>query len=424
MMIAYLNPPQITELLPGYELPSIPSAGVRVILLRHGRSTLNEAKRFQDSSNRCELTAQGVAAAQAVGRFLACCPIDAVLASPAQQTQETVTSLLPYLKASPLKQVEASSLLREIDLPAWNGLCIDDVRSQQPTAYRCWRDTPDQFQMAWNSQIQSEETVLSRFYPVREAYERARQFWQSMLLLYQGKTVLVVSHGGTNQALINTALGLSARQHHVMQQTPAGLTILDFKTPTPDQGRLQVLNLIVGDALQPVYGNRLPKFEAGKQGLRLLLLPCQAHKTPLPTLATLLQGETVQAAVVEDGERTNAFPHNDLCHQTAQALLKHNSETVVFSVQRSQFWYQWQAAIQRSLKAHDHSGLTTVLAVAQSATLKQVLKTLLILPRDSSSVALQPNTLSVVHYPSAQDSPILQGLNLSPLAYENRQQMS
>ncbi|MBE7383554.1 MAG: histidine phosphatase family protein [Leptolyngbya sp. SIO1E4] len=401
-MIAYLAPPQLAEFLPGCNLPPVPHTGTRVVLLRHGYSTFNDAECFQGSSDQSELTARGVAASQKVGQFLAHCPIDAVYASPLKRAQDTVASVLPYLKAPKLKRLAASALLREIDLPAWEGLRYETVRSQQPVAYRCWRETPEQFQMTGNHcKLNEDEAQPSAFYPVRDLYQRAQQFWQMTLPHHRGQTLLVVSHGSTNQALINTALGLPPCQHHTIQQTYNGLTVLDFETPHCEQGQLHVLNLTVGDRLPPVQGN--------KQGLRLLLLPCQANASPDPALTTLLQGETVQAAVVEGWEGSRNYP----CHQAAQSLLKHNPETVVLSVQRSQLWHQWQAAIHRSLNAHTHTGLTTVLAVAQPAPLQHFLRTLLTLPSRSNTVALQSNTLSVVHYPSTQEHPILQGMNLS-----------
>jgi hypothetical protein len=129
----------------------------------------------------------------------------------------------------------------------------------------------------------------------------------------------------------------------------------------------------------------------------------------------LLQGETVQAAVIEDCQSIQTSRPTYPCRQATQSLLRQNPETVVFSVQRSQLWQQWQAAIDGSLQGHYHDGLITVLAVAQPQPLQYFLNTLLALPGDSKALALQTNTLSVVHYPSAQARPILQGMNLSPV---------
>ena len=397
-MIAQLKSPQPTD-FPGYDLPPVPRQGTRVILLRHGRSTLNDAGCYQGSSEQSDLTPQGWLASQRVGQFLAHCPMDAIYVSPLTRAQNTVAALLPQLQTPTPKALNPSPLLREIHLPEWEGRSYAEVRSQEITAYRCWQETPEQLQM------QGEEGQES-FYPVQDLYQRAAQFWQRTLPRHRGQTLLVVSHGGTNQALLNLALGLSPRQHHRLQQTHSGLTVLDFDGPQLGNSRLHILNLTLTE--------RLPKLKAGKQGLRLLLLPCQAHISPAPDLADLLQGETVQAAVIEDGQSTQTPRPTYPCRQANQSLLRHNPETVVFSVQRSQLWHQWQAAIDRSLQGQHHDGLTTVLAVAQPQPLQRLLKTMLTLPDDADGLALKSNTLSVVHYPSAQARPILQTMNLAP----------
>ncbi|MDB9525367.1 histidine phosphatase family protein [Oscillatoria sp. CS-180] len=402
-MIAQLKQLQTQTSLPGYVLPPVPQTGTRVILLRHGRSTLNDQGRYQGSSDTGELTPEGMAASHAIGRYLKQCPVDAIYVSPLKRAQDTAAALLPHLTTPPLKNLSTSDLLKEIHLPSWEGQRYEDVRSHQPDLYRCWQETPDQFQLS---------SGASTVYPVQDLYQQAQRFWQTILPRHSGQTLLVVSHGGTNQALINTALKSSASQHHLLQQTHSGLTVLDFQTPTDEFAQLHLLNLTLNsDAAAP----RLPKLKAGKQGLRLLLLPCQPGIAPDPSLATLLSSEPIQAAVVQDWQDPTPRPHQHVCRQVAKTVLCQNPETVVLSVKRSHFWPQWQAAIENSLHAQQPGTLTTLLAIAQPASVQRFLNTLLALPEDASSLTLQPNTLSVVHYPNAQTRPILQGMNLIAL---------
>jgi broad specificity phosphatase PhoE len=261
-MIAQLKFPLSIPGFPGYDLPPVPCQGTRVILLRHGRSTLNDAGCYQGSSDQSDLTPQGVLASRQVGQFLAHCPIDAIYVSPLTRAQNTVAALLPQLQTPTPKGLTPSSLLREIHLPDWEGRSYQEVRSQETVAYRCWQETPEHLQM------QGGKGDGGHFYPVQDLYQRAAQFWQETLPRHRGQTLLVVSHGGTNQALLNLALGLSPRHHHALQQTHSGLTVLDFDDPQLGTSRLHILNLTLTE--------RLPKLKAGKQGLRLLLLPCQA----------------------------------------------------------------------------------------------------------------------------------------------------
>ncbi|NJN20872.1 MAG: histidine phosphatase family protein [Leptolyngbya sp. RL_3_1] len=86
-MIAQLKSPLSIPGFPGYDLPPVPYQGTRVILLRHGRSTLNDAGCYQGSSDQSDLTSQGVLASRQVGQFLAHCPIDAIYVSPSPSSK-------------------------------------------------------------------------------------------------------------------------------------------------------------------------------------------------------------------------------------------------------------------------------------------------------------------------------------------------
>ena len=407
-MIAQLRfPTPSSAFLPGYDLPPVSPNSTRVILLRHGRSDRNDAGCYQGSSDCGQLTPSGLAASQVMGQYLTHCPIQAVYVSPLKRAKDTAAALLPHLTTPTLKRVSTHNLLREISLPTWEGLRYEDVRSHQPTAYHTWQTAPHQFQMPVERG--------KPFYPVRDLYQRAQQFWRTTLPHHRGQTILIVSHGGTNQALINTALQRSAQAHHSLQQTHSGLTVFDLDTATHHPAQLHLLNLTLGTAPSAIAAPPLPKLKAGKQGVRLLLLPHQPDLMPDPTLASLLRSATIQAAVVED-HQTAACPQPYACHRIAESVLTHNPETVVLSVQRSHFWQQWQAAISQALQAQPTGELTTLLAVTWPDSLQAFLNNLLDLPSASSALTLQPNKLSVVHYPDAHTRPILQGVNLTAIA--------
>ncbi|NEQ46712.1 MAG: histidine phosphatase family protein [Leptolyngbya sp. SIOISBB] len=398
-MIAQLKPFPRQPVLPGYDLPPVPQTGTRVILLRHGRSTLNDAGCYQGSTDTSYLTPAGTAASKVVGRYLAYCPIDAVYASPLKRVQQTVATLMPQLKVPLLRDVMTTPLLKEIHLPAWEGRRYADVRSHDADRYHCWQAQPEQLQMTAAGAANNVP-----FYPVRDVYQRAQQFWETTLPQHLGETMLVVGHGGSNQALINTALGLSPHHHHALQQTHSGLTVLDFASPADRAAKLHVLNTTVSD--------RLPKLKAGKQGLRLLLLPCHPNAPKQPEIAAFLKGETIDAAIVEESA---AASRSRETLQTADAALPHNPATVMLSVQQMQLSQQWPAAIRRSLTTYDHEHLTTLLVVAPTESLQAGFQSLLGLPETAATPQLRAHSLSVIHYAKTQPQPILQGLNLVPL---------
>lgn len=412
-MFVPLAPPRTTSTrpLPGYDLPPVPPQGLRVILLRHGRSDLNDAGRYQGSSDQSRLTPRGQLASQQVGQYLRHCAIAHLYVSPLQRAQQTVQELLPQLTATSPIPITTVEKLREIDLPAWEGLRYDDVKIRFPDAYRCWQTAPEQFAMApglidgliddLNSSPNDGQTDSSARpcpvqYPVRDLYQRARDFWALTLPKHRGQTLLVVSHGGTIQALVNTALGLPMARHHQMQQTHSGLTTLDFAAPALGAAQLKLLNLTT-----PI-GEQLPKLKAGKQGLRLLLLPCQTGTEADAALAQLVQEQPITACMVED---------QPCCHLGQRVFLSQHSETVTLSVGQSNFLHHWQRSLMRSLQQASATELTTVAAVCHQGHAESFLHQVMGYP-----LPLLPNTLSVLHYPSAALRPILQTLNSRPVS--------
>ncbi|MEL6384203.1 MAG: histidine phosphatase family protein, partial [Cyanobacteria bacterium J06626_18] len=322
----------------------------RIIFVRHGRSTYNDQGRYQGSSDQSVLTDHGHRTAQLVGQALQAEKIDAIYASPLKRVQQTVDAIcdyLPHAKGAIALRYD----LREIDLPAWEGLPYQTVRTQQVEAYRCWIERPEEFQMARSANAEPS-------YPVRDLYARAQQFWQDVLPRHVGKTLLVVSHGGTIHALISTALGLTPKQHHCLQQSNCGVSVLECAAPT-NAARLFQLN----DT--GLIGELLPKLKAGKQGLRLLFLPI-APETPLNGVHTLLKSVHLDFSL-QTSELVNDF-------QSAQ-LLRHHRETVQLQVQRDDFVQAWQQTL--TMRQQSEEMLVTGLAIASPAKVQDLLTQIL-----------------------------------------------
>lgn len=425
-----ITPDLITSDLPGYTLPSVPAQGTRVILLRHGRSTLNDAGCYQGSSDTAELTPKGRLASRQVGYFLRHCTIDHLYTSPLGRAQQTVEELVPQLRAIAPSAITVSSLLREIHLPGWEGLRYRDVQTRFPDAYRCWQEQPEQFALQ-----QPSGTLL---YPVQALYQQAHEFWTQTLPRHRGQTLLVVSHGSAIQALLNTALGLSMAQHHALQQTHSGLSVIDFAAPVLGQAQLQLLNLTT-----PI-SEPLPKLKAGKQGLRLLLLPCQEDVLPDASLATLIRGAAT-GTFPQSGAQSGAQPGaqsgaqspaiaaclvEDLlcCQHSQRSWLAEHPETVVLCVGRDDFLHRWQRSLQllqRQLEesslglpqsSRQPSELMTLAAVCHQSHAKSFLQQAfcdptLTAPASDFPQQLLPNALTILHYPGAGRHPILQTLN-------------
>jgi probable phosphoglycerate mutase len=117
-----------------------------ILLVRHGETEWNRARRYQGWSDS-PLTARGVAQAQAIGQRLCALPEVAaaeIIASPigrAQQTAEIIALCLG--RTGPLS---LDKRLREISLGAWDGLDRREIRTRMGAGFaefEWYFQTPD-----------------------------------------------------------------------------------------------------------------------------------------------------------------------------------------------------------------------------------------------------------------------------------------
>lgn len=377
----------------------------RVILVRHGRSTYNEKGLYQGSCDDSVLTETGRNSAYQTGLALREFAIDAIYTSPLKRTQQTANEILAALSIAtetlpPLRVVDN---LKEISMHYWEGLPYKYVREHFPEDYHCWQERPHQFQ------IESPRTLSATSlpgatkqlcFPVLNLYEQARQFWQKILPRHISQTLLLVSHGGTNRALISTALGITPDRYHALQQCNCGLSILSFPAGTRQPARLEALNLTTH------LGKTLPKLKQGHRGIRLLLVPCgTTNSEQIQKLAQFLKDETIHFSLTAA---------SDNCQVIEKQLLQYHPATVQFQVLREDFPDDWQQTISaRSAAGDTASELVTGLVIAREKTIKCFMSQVLGKRLDRlENLQLSQGAISVIHYPSPDQSPVLQGMNI------------
>ncbi|MBW4661784.1 MAG: histidine phosphatase family protein [Drouetiella hepatica Uher 2000/2452] len=367
----------------------------RVILVRHGRSTFNEQGRYQGSSDTAELTESGMIAARQVGKALRDVAIDALYVSPLKRVQQTVDSILQGMERE-IPSIHTCSLLREIDLPAWEGMPFKTVREEYAADYRCWKLRPHEFQMVEPSGYHAAHgaTALATRprYPVLDLYDRAQQFWQDVLPRHAGQTLLIVSHGGTNHALISQAIGLPAAQHHCLQQSNCGISELIFTHPDRP-ATLTAMNLTHS------LGESLPKLKEGKQGIRLILLPSGDIS---PTLVDAMRDIAIDFSISSDAAQVNL-----------QKVLQNHPQAVQLHIASDDSLLGWQQALANHSASESHPApLVTGLVMAETSVLQQFIAKTLAFPQTHyPRISLCFNTLTVLHYPAIEHFPILQSLN-------------
>lgn len=387
----------------------------RVILVRHGRSTYNDQGRYQGGSDDAVLTDKGRATAQQVGRYLRSFAIAAIYSSPLRRVQQTASEIIQAHGQLAQTPLIIHNDLREIEMGAWQGLTYQQVKTELADDYCCWQQRPAEFMLGANgtlevsgsAQPQTSVAIAAQpFYPVRELYQRAKYFWQQLLAEQVGKTILVVSHGGTNQALINTALGLEATAHHGSQQSNCGISLLSFETSrsAPNKPPAQLLQLNQTTAL----GETAPKLKAGKQGLRLMLIASEGLcDRTCAQLAERLQPLSIAFCLTADQSQ-----------RCAQQLLQQHPAAAHLTTGNAGFLQDWQQALAQSERRSDE--LMTGVAIAPAASIQRLLWQTL--SRDSTesgssaagaideALPLQPGRLQVIHYPFAHH-PVVQAIN-------------
>lgn len=365
------------------------SQSIKVILVRHARSTYNHQGRYQGCSDESVLTEQGQQDAYRTGVALQAIKIDAIYASPLQRVQQTVTQIVNVRKESAknVPPVLVTDNLKEINISLWQGLTYQYVQENFARPYFDWKNSPEKFKLI-NS------TTKQETFPILDLDRQVKEFWQEILPRHQGKTILVVSHGGTNRALINTALGIKPINFHFLQQSNCGISILEFPQNQLCQANLLALNLTAH------IGKALPKLKEGKQGLRLLLLSGDNSQEQFQQLAEFWQQESIDFILSDCFESSAPF---------IQSLCSNRSQLFYLQVPTEGILEVWQ---QQILSGKIGNSLTNKQPLITGLIIvdRELLKQLLAQVSSSYSQVFTHNLLTIIHYPDLDRHPIFQGI--------------
>lgn len=212
---------------------------------------------IQGHCDESSLTELGVEQAQRVGRSLTGIKFDSVWCSPLQRARHTAELIVDELQQSaPSPALQSSPNLKEVSLPLWEGISFQTAEAEYPAEYRAWRNDPANFVMKLES---------GDFYPIRDVYAQAQRFWQDLLTVAAGQTILVVAHSAINRALISTAVGLGPERFNNLYQANCAISVLNF-SGSEGPAQLESMNLTSH------MGQSLPPMRTGHRGPRLLLV--------------------------------------------------------------------------------------------------------------------------------------------------------
>lgn len=353
-------------------------------LIRHGASTFNLQGRCQGCSDVPELADDGQYAARLSGERLRNAGIEAIIFSPLRRAAQTAFEIAEALHPSTGNiRMKPDPRLREIELPEWEGLAFAEIHTKFPEQFLTWRRCP------WHLQMISADGVPQ--FPVQNLYRRARRAWSDIAARYAGKTILLVSHGGTGRALIASALGLGATHFHTFQQSNCGLTRL--RLSGTGKARLELLN----DTSH--VNNGLPKIKEAKTGVRLLLVPVAGSSLEAFRQISNVVGGVNMHTVLAAGAAAQAVAA--LVFQTrCGSAVQQVSDDVLFG------------RVQEILTGECENELRNVALIASPARLRRVLQERLDLTGwVANAISLTAPGIASVHCPGGGVPTVLQGMN-------------
>jgi broad specificity phosphatase PhoE len=221
-------------------------AVTRVFMVRHGATTLSAEDRFAGATD-VPLSDEGREQTRRLAERLRREPIAAVFASPMGRTMETARILAePHGLA-----VQQRDGFREISHGHWEQMTRREVEERFPEEAAEWEKDPYTFAP---KDGESGLAVTARALPT--LIQLVRDF--------PGENFLVVSHKGAIRLLLSSLLGFDPRRYRDnLDQNPAALNIVDFRSPT--QARLTLFNdtshyAVEGAAVPEIPHARLSKY--------------------------------------------------------------------------------------------------------------------------------------------------------------------
>lgn len=183
---------------------------LRLVLMRHGRPA-DEAKGICYGRLDVRLSEAGREQIRSRISLLRSLAPDVIYTSSSRRATESATEIEGPLNL----QAQAAPELCEIDFGAFEGLSYTELERRFPQEFRQWMECPT------DSKFPGGEGYL-------DLKQRVIAFQRSLLSKYEGETVLIVSHAGVNRVLLADALGLPDRQIFRIDQSHAGLSIIDY----------------------------------------------------------------------------------------------------------------------------------------------------------------------------------------------------
>ena len=179
---------------------------LEILIVRHGETAWNTADIFRGRV-QIGLSDEGLKQAGKLGKYLSGKKIQAVYCSPLQRALQTAqaVALRQQLTAQPLED------LTDLNFGKWEGVAVQQVKTQYPEIYRLWREKP---QLA---NIPEGESL-------RAARDRAMKAVEKIIADNPEGAVVIVTHRVITKLLETALLDLDDSHFWNIDQDTCGVT--------------------------------------------------------------------------------------------------------------------------------------------------------------------------------------------------------
>ena len=182
-----------------------------IYFVRHGETILTPERRFSggDGSDP-ELSAEGIAQAEAVAKELAARKADVLIVSPMVRTVQTAEKIAA---ATGLK-IQLDEAWREARFGEWDGLNIQEVKELYPNEWQSWISSAS---ARAGSSGESYEDIAAR----------TELALTDLVLEHPGKTIIVVTHNYVIRSLVTLVIGAPIESVFHLDVLPCSITTVN-----------------------------------------------------------------------------------------------------------------------------------------------------------------------------------------------------
>lgn len=185
-------------------------------IVRHGQTNWNILGKTQGHGNS-DLTAKGIEQAEELAKSMSeNYNIDYIFSSDLGRAVQTAEILGNSLNI----EVEKTEALREMGFGKWEGLLIDEIKSQYADIYTSWRNEPHL------AQIPEGETL-------HIIKERVDKFIDELNKKFNNKHIVLVTHSVTVRVMLLSFLNSGMENIYRIKQDNTALNIVEFRNYGP-----------------------------------------------------------------------------------------------------------------------------------------------------------------------------------------------